>query len=322
MWINRYHSSKNEYMIRPEEITVDLDWRWLRSFVAVASAGTMKEAASASGISQPTLSRHIKLLEDELDMTLFERAGRHLVLSQKGRVLLERAHEVRDAVAGFERQAIGESEQIAGTVRVSMHCMLGYHFAPTWLLDLREAYPHISIDLVVDDRANLLLREADIAMSTLKPTQLDLISRRVGQFMLGIYASELYLGGRELGPFSELFRHDLVGFDRIASWLDNAHSAGFDISREDFTSRTDAWAVHPLLIKQGLGMGVIPIQVGDAMGLTRVHSDFALPGDELYLSAHPDLQRNPRISLVWSHLRAALQDAFNQVPEAAGSAVL
>lgn len=292
---------------------MDLDWRWLRSFVAVASAGTMKEAASASGISQPTLSRHIKLLEEELAMTLFERAGRNLVLSQKGRVLLERAYEVRDAVAGFERQAIGESEQIAGTVRVTMHCMLGYHFAPTWLLDLREAHPHISVDLVVDDRANLLLREADIAIGTLKPTQLDLISQRVGQFMLGIYASDAYLSGRELGPFSELFRHDLVGFDRIDSWLDNAHAAGFDITREHFASRTDAWAVHPLLIKQGFGMGVVPIQVGDAMGLTRVHSDFALPGDELYLTAHPDLQRNPRMSLVWNHLRTTLHGAFNQV---------
>ena len=292
---------------------MDLDWRWLRSFVAVASAGTMKEAAAASGISQPTLSRHVQLLEDELDMTLFERAGRNLVLSQKGRALLERAYEVRDAVAGFERQAIGESEETAGTVRVTMHCMLGYHFAPKWLMDLREAHPHISIDLVVDDRANLLLREADIAITTLRPTQLDLISQRVGQFMLGLYASERYLSGREVGPFSELFRHNLVGFDRDASWLDNARAAGFDISREDFASRTDAWALHPQLIKQGFGVGVIPIQVGDAMGLTRLHADFALPGNELYLTAHPDLQRNPRMSLVWSHLRTTLQEAFNQV---------
>ena len=289
---------------------MDLDWRWLRSFIAVASAGTMKEAALASGISQPTLSRHVRMLENELDMALFERAGRNLVLSQKGRVLLDRAHEVRDAVAGFERQAIGESEEVAGTVRVTMHCMLGYHVAPSWLTHLRTEHPHISVDLVVDDRANLLLREADIAISTVKPTQLDLISQRVGQFTLGIYASEGYLSGRDVGPFSDLFRHDLVGFDRIASWLDNAHAAGFEVRREDFASRTDAWAVHPLLIKQGLGMGVIPIRVGDAMGLTRVHTDFALPGDDLYLTAHPDIQRNPRISLVWNHLRTTLRDAF------------
>ena len=298
---------------------MDLDWRWLRSFIAVASAGTMKDAASASGISQPTLSRHVRQLEDELDMTLFEHAGRNLVLSQKGRVLLERAIEVRDAVAGFERQAIGESEEITGTVRVTMHCMLGYHFAPGWLMDLQQAHPQISVDLVVDDRVNLLLREADIAISTLKPTQLDLISHRVGQFMLGIYASEIYLSGREIGPFSELFRHDLIGFDRITTWLENANAAGFDMSREDFAARTDAWAVHPQLIRQGFGMGVIPVQVGDAMGLTRVHVDFELPGDELYLTAHPDLQRNPRISLVWNHLRAALFAAFSNVKEKPGA---
>ncbi len=290
---------------------MELDWRWLRSFIAVASAGTMKEAAVASGISQPTLSRHIKLLEDELDMALFERAGRNLVLSQKGRVLLERAHEVRDAVAGFERQAIGESEEIAGTIRVTMHCMLGYHFAPMWLKELRKVHPHISVDLVVDDRANLLLRESDMSVGTLKPTQLDLISKRVGQFVLGIYASKVYLSARAPGSFSELFEHELIGFDRIDSWLDNAHAAGFDINREHFAARTDAWAVHPLLIQQGLGMGVIPVQVGEAMGLVRVHPDFALPGDELYLTAHPDVRRNPRISLVWNHLRMALQGVFD-----------
>lgn len=296
---------------------MDVDWRWLRSFVAVASAGTMKEAATASGISQPTLSRHLKLLEDELGITLFERAGRNLVLSQTGRALLERAHEVRDAVAGFERQAVGASDETAGPVRVTMHCILGYHFAPGWLTDMRRAHPHVSVDLVVDDRANLLLREADIAITTVKPTQLDLISQRVGQFVLGLYGSDAYLGRRELGPFSDLMRHDLVGFDRIDAWLQNARAAGFELRREDFASRTDAWAVHPLLIRQGLGLGVIPIQIGDAMGLTRVHPEFEMPGDSLYLAAHPDVQRNPRMSLVWAHLKAAFRKVFH--PDLAAS---
>jgi DNA-binding transcriptional LysR family regulator len=291
---------------------MDLDWRWLRSFVAVADAGTMKGAASASGISQPTLSRHVKQLESELDMTLFERAGRNLVLSQKGRALYERAQKVRDAVAGFERQAMGESEEIAGTVRVTMHCMLGYHFAPAWLIDLRAAHPHISVDLGVDDQVNLLLREAEIAIGIFKPTQLDLITQHVGQFKLGIYASVAYLAEHDAGDFSALFAHAFVGLDRLTSSLDIAHRMGFEISREDFAARTDAWAVHPLLIRQGFGMGVIPIQIGDAMGLTRVHPEFVVPGDEIYLTAHPDLHRNPRVSIVWNHLSETLQREFGK----------
>lgn len=291
---------------------MDLDWRWLRSFVAVADAGSMKAGSERSGISQPTLSRHVKQLEEELNMTLFERAGRELVLSQKGRALYERARTVRDAVAGFERQAMGESDELAGTVRVTMQCMLGYHWAPAWLMDLNSAHPHISVDLVVDTRVNLLLREAEIAIQTFKPTQLDLISQRVGQFTLGLYTSEKYLARRDLGAFSELFSHDMIGFDRLTSFLDNAHRAGFDIVREDLAARTDAWAVHPQLIKQGFGMGVIPIQIGESMGLTRVHPEFVLPGDELYLTAHPDLHRNPRVSVVWDHLRERLLDNFKE----------
>lgn len=292
----------------------NLDWRWLRSFVAVADAASMQAAALESGISQPTLSRHVKQLEDELDMTLFDRAGPNLSLSDKGRALYEQAKSVRDAVAGFERLAMGASEDTAGTVRVSMHCMLGYHFAPPWLRALRSEHPQISVDLTIDDRANLLLREAEIAIRTSRPAQLDVIAQRVGRYALGLYASEAYLAEHDLGAFHNLLSHELVGFDGLTAFVDNARALGFDIDRESFAARTDLWAVHPVLIERGVGMGVIPISIGEAMGLVRVFPEFSMDGDELFLTAHPDLRRSPRVEIVWDHLREALEAWFGGPP--------
>ena len=67
---------------------------------------------------------------------------------------------------------------------------------------------------------------------------------------------------------------------------------------------------HNWLIQQGLGLGVIPMGIGEALGLTRVFPEFELPGDELFLAAHPDLHRSPRVAFVWNHLRDSLRREF------------
>jgi len=289
----------------------DLDWRWLRSFIAVADHTKMREASEILGISQPTISRHIKHLEEQLNLTLFDRNGASLVLSEKGRALYEHAKLIETSVVNFERQALSESNEDAGIVKVMMHCMLGYHFAPTWLKDLQDHAPQVSIDLNIDDRTSLLLREAELSVHTEKPHHLDLISQRVGRFMLGLFASEAYVSRHPLGSIEELASQHLIGFDQVTAFMDEAHSVGLHLTRESFVVRSDLWALHPMLIQQGLGIGVIPTVIGEDLGLSRVYPEFCLSGDELYLSAHPDLKRNPRIRLVWDHLCESLKARFS-----------
>lgn len=289
----------------------DLDWRWLRSFIAVADHTKMRDASEVLGISQPTVSRHIKHLEEQLNLTLFDRNGASLVLSEKGRALYEHAKLVESSVMNFERQALSESNEEAGIVKVMMHCMLGYHFAPSWLVDFQAHSPQVSIDLNIDDRTSLLLREAEISVHTKKPHHLDLISQRVGRFTLGLFASEAYLAQYPLRSIDELTSHKLIGFDQVTAFMDEAHSVGLHLTRESFVVRSDLWALHPMLLQEGLGIGVIPTVIGEDSGLTRVYPEFRLAGDEIYLSAHPDLKRNPRIRLVWDHLLEALKAKFS-----------
>ncbi len=290
----------------------EIDWRWLRSFVAVADAGGMQLAARRSGVSQPTLSRHVRQLEAALGVALFERSGRGIKLSVQGAGLLARAREVRAAVKAFERQAVGLSEEEAGSVRVTMTELFGEHFAPAWLAALRRDAPHISVDLVLDDTpVNLLLREAEIAVRMFSPQQLDLVVRRCGVQRMGFFATREYLERCGAPESTEaLKRHELIGFDRLTDWIDAARSLGFEYTREDFVFRCDSLPMQVRAAQAGLGVAAIPRWIGERVGLRRVLPTVEVGVAPIVLAAHRDLHQNPRVTRVWRHLSAALRERF------------
>jgi DNA-binding transcriptional LysR family regulator len=76
-----------------------MDLRRLRTFVAVAELGTVSKAALRLGITQPALSRQISDLQQELDLKLFDRVGRGLVLTAEGQQFVE---DCRNALAQID----------------------------------------------------------------------------------------------------------------------------------------------------------------------------------------------------------------------------
>lgn len=290
----------------------DLDWRWLRSFLAVAHAGGMMGASKASGISQPTLSRHVSALEEALGVALFDRSGRGVRLTPQGGALFERAQEIEASVAAFERQALGLNTELSGSVRVSMSRMFGMYFGPGWLASLQETHPHITVDLVLEDTAaNLLLREAELALRMFRPTQLDLRVRSLGHLTRGFFASRDYIAtAPPCLKIEDLFHHKLIGFDRVTVWLENAARMGYTFTREDFVCRTDDEAVHPRLAAQGLGVVVLPVWLGEQEGLSRLLPQVEMQGQPMFLTAPGDVHQNRRVSQVWEHLAASIEAAF------------
>ena len=70
--------------------SVTFDWNRARAFLVTAEEGSLSAAARALGLTQPTLGRQVSALEAELGVTLFERVGRSLELTQSGQELLHR----------------------------------------------------------------------------------------------------------------------------------------------------------------------------------------------------------------------------------------
>ena len=291
----------------------NVDWAKLQSFVAVAEHGSLSAAGRATGASQPTLSRHIASLEEELGLRLFDRTSEGLVLTTVGAEIYSSAEEMGLSANQILLVASGRSQEISGSVRISASDTVACYTLPPMLTAMRRAEPRIAIELVAsNEENNLLKREADIAVRMFRPTQNDVITRKVGELKLGFYASSEYLDarGRPKSP-EEFLGHDLVGYDQNDGLIRGFKKAGLDIGREAFSVRTDAMFVHLELVKAGWGIGIIHVDMAaENVTLEAVLPELNIPPLEIWLTAHAELRTSPRIRRVYDFLADALQQRY------------
>jgi DNA-binding transcriptional LysR family regulator len=96
-----------------------IGWNRARAFLATAEVGSLSAAAREVGLTQPTLSRQVAALEAELGVTLFERVGKKLVLTETGESLLEHVRAMGEPAVTMTFAASGRAQAIEGRVTVS-----------------------------------------------------------------------------------------------------------------------------------------------------------------------------------------------------------
>lgn len=286
-----------------------LDWTLIRSFLAVAEAGSLSAAARATGISQPTLGRHVQAAEAALEVALFARVAQGLVLTDAGQALLPAARAMRQAAADLVLAARSQGAGVAGTVRLTASRIVAHHLLPPILARLQAEEPGIEIELVASDTTeNLLFGEADIALRMYRPTQPDLVARHLGELPLGLYAAKAYLDrkGRP-ATLESLMALDFIGQDRMDQIIRVMAGLGITVDRSFFPVRCDDPLTYLQLVRAGAGVGGILCQLGDADPLVeRIEVAPELPGLPVWLTAAPRLRQSPRLRRVWD----ALADAF------------
>ena len=284
------------------------DWTLIRSFLAVAEAGSLSAAARATGISQPTLGRHVQAIEAELEVTLFTRTALGQTLTEAGQALLPAARAMQAAAAELALTAKGHASGIEGTVRITASRVVSHMILPPVLARLRQAEPGIQIDLVPSDTTeNLLFGEADIALRMYRPTQPDLVARQITELPLGLYAAKAYLD-RKGRPAShdDLMRMDFIGQDRMNQIIRVMSLLGIDVARSFFPVRCDDPLTYVELVRAGCGVGGILRAVGDPDPvLERIDLIPDLPSLPVWLTAAPNLRQSPRLRRVWDALAAA-----------------
>ncbi len=285
------------------------DWSLWRSFGAVVEHGSLSAAARALNLSQPTMGRHIEALEASLGTVLFERTLTGLKPTETALRLYEPVEAARNALAEAAVRAEGATSALSGTVRITSSTVMCHYVLPELLYDLRQAFPQVAIELVPSDSVeSLLLREADIAVRMFRPTQLELITRKLGEIPIVAVAHERYLQQRGVPERAEqLVEHDLIGFDRSDLLIAAARRMGYELSRSDFKVRTDSQPNNFELIKAGLGIGFAqgPL-VAATPGLRRLLPDFTPPPLEVWLTTHKELFTSRRIRAIYDRLGEGL----------------
>lgn len=282
-----------------------LDWTLIQTFVAAARHGSLSAASKAEGITQPTASRHIAQLEEQLGYRLFDRSKAGISLTEYGQELLEQARIMAEAAARVEMIGDSQSQRLSGTVRITASRIVATFVLPEMLSHFRKAEPDIEIEVVASDETeNLLHREADIAIRMFRPTQLDVISKKVAELELGVYAAKTYLerfGEPQL--IDELKNHTFIGYDRSTLILDGFRKNGIEIDREFFAFRSDDQVVCWAMVVAGFGIGFNQRIIGDHdTRLKRILRKVAIPSMPVWLTSHAAVKANRRIRRVYDYL--------------------
>ncbi|MHB8912166.1 MAG: LysR substrate-binding domain-containing protein [Lysobacter sp.] len=138
-----------------------MNLRDLKYLIALADHRHFGRAAAASFVSQPTLSTQIRKLEDELGVSLVERAPRRVMLTPIGRDIAERARKVIAEVEQMAEIARRSQDPEAGTVRLGLFPTLAPYLLPHVLPGLRARFPRLELLLVEEKTDAILARLRD-----------------------------------------------------------------------------------------------------------------------------------------------------------------
>ena len=123
----------------------NFNWSLIPSFLAALEHGSLMGAARATGVSQPTLGRHIAELEQQLNVLLFERTGRGLQATPNAMALAEAAQTMQSGAASFSRLASGSTASLQGVVRISASQPVACFLLPPLLANMRQALPDVTV---------------------------------------------------------------------------------------------------------------------------------------------------------------------------------
>ena len=287
--------------------TATIQWDHWRSFIAVAELGSLSAAARGLGLTQPTVSRHIDLLEQALGATLFLRSPQGLAMSDLGQQLLPEARAMAASAAALERTASAPHDADRGVVRLTASEVVGAEILPRVLGPLLAKHPGLEVELVLSNRnEDLLHREADLAVRMVRPTQAGLIARKVADVRIGLFAHASYLAARGTPrSLPELAGHVLIGPDRDSAAL--AALTGTGITRRMIRFRCDRESAQLNAIRAGMGIGAMQGGIAQiAPGLRPVLPDSIAFELECWLAMHADLRSTARVRMVMDHLAAHL----------------
>ena len=294
-------------------MTQDIDWSLWRSFLAVAETGSLSAAARRLGLTQPTLGRQIAALETALGRSLFVKSQSGYALADDTAALIDEARAMQLAASALSRLAAARTDRVDGILRIAASHMVGAEVLPHALAPLLAAHPGLEVELLLsNDSADLLRREADLALRMVRPAQGSLIARKLADVPLALYAHRDYLrrAGHPALP-QDLQHHVLIGPDRDPALDAILQGLNMGLTRRSFRLRVDGEAAQLGALRAGLGIGIC--QKGIAArdpALTEV-----LPGlfpyrMECWLVTHADLRDTPRIRRAADHLALTLPPLF------------
>ena len=295
---------------------LDVDWNLVRTFVSVSETGSLAAAARQLGFAHPTVARHIQQLESQLGLPLFERTASGLKANDAGERLAVVATRMRKDAMTFESVTAAVKTTSTGKVRVTLAEVL-VDLMPEMLISLKDfsGQNDRQIELLISHKQlNLLEGEADIAIRHARPSQSELVCRRVGGMPMGAYASADYLREHGQPNLKNLTDHWFVDGMTEQPFSMAVARLGCNVPQNRVAFRTDSLRAQLRAAQSGWGIASLPAYAGEAAGLQRVLTDAPAHVTDIWVVARPGVRQQMLLHLVFQCLCEALYDRFAAQP--------
>jgi DNA-binding transcriptional LysR family regulator len=293
-----------------------MDWDKLKVFHAAAEAGSFTHAGEQLGLSQSAVSRQVSALEQELNVSLFHRHARGLILTEQGELLHRTAHDVFMQLEAARAKLTDSKERPNGELKVSTSPGIGLHWLTPRLGEFIDLYPDIHITLITsDEELDLAMREADVAIRLRQPTQPDLIQRKLFSVRFHAYASPEYL--KRFGTpktLDDLDKHRvlLLGGTVVPNYFENRRWL-MEVARNGKGPRVPILTINNILgvqraCQRGIGIALLPdYLVEENGGLVQLFGESDTVSLDAYFAYPEELKAVARVQVFRDFLVAKAQ---------------
>lgn len=162
-----------------------MDMHQLNVFAAVFRLRSFSRASEELHLSQPTVSEHVRRLEEDLDARLFDRVGRKVIPTREGELLYSRAVEIMEKFKGLREDLGAYKGEVKGELSIGASTIPGAHIIPAVAAEFREKYPEVFFNVAIEDSKKI----TDMVLE--------------GRFLLGIVGAVMGRGQLEYTPVFE-----------------------------------------------------------------------------------------------------------------------
>lgn len=278
-----------------------MEWSDLKIFLAIARAGSLGGAARLIGQTQPTMGRRLKVLEQALGQTLFQRTPAGFVLTDEGAAVLPHAERIEEEALGLQRLLAGQGGELQGLLRLSSSDWFGVHLLTPVCAEFRALHPGVTLELLTEARLlSLARREADLVFRIRPFDEPDIVQRRLMRLDYALYGARGTVPPQAGDGMGQALVTMDAAFSEMpdAAWLRRL----LPLARPGFQSNSRE--AQARACAAGAGLAVLPCALADALpGLVRIDLGEAPPGREVWVGYHRDLRGLAR-------LRALLELVF------------
>lgn len=282
-----------------------MDWDKLRTFHTVATAQSFTRAGEMLNLSQSAISRQISALEEGLQVSLFHRHARGLLLTEQGEILFRTVSDVLTRLSAAENALLESKERPRGPLKITAPVAIGTTWLTPHMREFCASYPEITVTLLVDDRElDLTMREADVAIRLFPAKHPDLVQKHLTVLHNSLYASNEYLRAHGVPQKpQDLKDHRLIMFGEEirlpfaeVNWIMKAGSAPQE-------ERKAAFKVNSLVgilkaVESGIGIAGLPDYMMQSVAqVTKVLPALTGPVTDVYLVYSLELRNSKRIKV-------------------------